>query len=411
MGLFEKIFKPASKKEQQSQPYFQTLTAYAPVWRTWDGQLYESELVRAAIDSRARHISKLRCAMTGPAKPGLAKRLNRRPNEWQTWSQWLYRLDTILDMQNTAFIVPVWDRGEITGYYPILPSRCEAVDVDGEIGLRYQFDTGKHALVMLDEVGIMTRYQYEDDLFGEPNTALNQTMALLDIQQQGVEDAVRNSASFRFIARLNNFKKDEDLAKEQQRFTRESLSGEGGGVLLFPNTYTDIQQIDSSPYTVDADEIELIQTNVYNYFGVNEKILQNSAQGDEMDAFFNGAIEPFEIQLSEVMTRLIYTDREAAQGSRFEVSANRLQYMSVDKKISMAQQLGDRGMLTINEVRELFNYPPLPEGDHAPIRGEYHFTDEEEEKEEEPAPEPPAQPDDIEPEEAENDENSTGQGD
>ena len=44
----------------------------------------------------------------------------------------------------------------------------------------------------------------------------------------------------------------------------------------------------------------------------------------------------------------------------------------------MAQQLGDRGILTINEIRELFNYEPLPDGggQHAPIRGEYYMVDE-----------------------------------
>ena len=54
-----------------------------------------------------------------------------------------------------------------------------------------------------------------------------------------------------------------------------------------------------------------------------------------------------------------------------------MQYMSVPNKVSMAQQLGDRGALWIDEIRDLFNYPPLPNGDgqHAPIRGEYYFVD------------------------------------
>lgn len=40
--------------------------------------------------------------------------------------------------------------------------------------------------------------------------------------------------------------------------------------------------------------------------------------------------------------------------------------------------MGDRGVLTIDEIRELFNYAPLPDGAgaHAPIRGEYYFVDE-----------------------------------
>ena len=125
--------------------------------------------------------------------------------------------------------------------------------------------------------------------------------------------------------------------------------------------------------------MQLIQKNVYDYFGVNEAILQNTAVGDAMDAFWNGAIEPFAIQLSEVLTKMLFNENERAHGSRVHVVANRLQYMTTSEKIAMAQQLGDRGMIMIDEIRELFNYAPLPDGrgQHAPIRGEYYNAGEE----------------------------------
>ena len=142
-------------------------------------------------------------------------------------------------------------------------------------------------------------------------------------------------------------------------------------MLLFPNTYTDIQQIKATPYTVDSDQMNLIKDNVFDYFGVNEKVMQGTANADELDAFFNSAIEPFAIALSEAMSRAIYTDKERSFGNHVYVNANRLQYMSTGAKVSLAQGLGDRGILTINEIRELFNYSPLEDGDVAYIRGEY----------------------------------------
>ena len=52
--------------------------------------------------------------------------------------------------------------------------------------------------------------------------------------------------------------------------------------------------------------------------------------------------------------------------------------MSVTQKVQMAKELGDRGALLIDEIRELFNYTPLPNGagQVAPIRGEYKATNE-----------------------------------
>lgn len=377
MGLFEKIF-PRLAATRQAQGYFKTLTAYRPAFTSWNGAIYESGLVRSAIDARARHNSKLAISFTGTAQRSLQAKLKIAPNEWQTWSQFLYRLSTILDNQNTAFLVPIYNEfGEITGTYPVLPSRCEVVQANGVPYLKYTFSTNETACIELALCGILTRFQYQDDFFGESNSALVPTMELIHAQNQGIKEGITNGATYRFMAKVNNFTKAEDLAKERKRFNRENFSGEdGGGLLLFPNGYDDIKQIESKPYVPDAQQMAAIEKNVFNYFGVNEAILQNSANDEQLDSFFNGAIEPFAVQLSEVMSRMFFTQRELAVGNRVYITANRLQYMSVSHKISMAQQLGDRGMITIDEIRALFNYPPLEDGtgNRAPIRGEYYFA-------------------------------------
>ena len=377
MGLFEKIF-PRYAAARQAKGYFKTLTAYQPMFTSWNGAIYESGLVRSAIDARARHISKLSVTFTGTAQRSLQARMKIAPNEFQTWSQYLYRLSTILDNQNTAFLVPVFnDYGEITGTFPVLPSRCEIVQVDNVPYLNYTFQTGDKASIELSLCGIMTKFQYSDDFFGESNGALVPTMELIHAQNQGIKEGISNGATFRFLAQIDNFTKADDLKKERQRFNRESFSGEdGGGLLLFPNTYKNIQQINSKPYVPDAEQMAAIEKNVFDYFGVNEKILQNSANDEEMDAYFNGAIEPFMIQLGEILSKMFFSWRELALGNKVLVTANRLQYMSVSHKIAMAQQMGDRGMITINEARELLNYPPIEGGDKAPIRGEYYFSGE-----------------------------------
>lgn len=383
MSLFDKIFRPAEAEKsdealQRARSLFQTLTAYQPVFTNWGGAIYESEIVRAAIDARARHISKLKVEIEGTANPSLQAKLRLGPNQWQTWSQFLYRVSTILDVNNTCFVCPVFDeRMTITGVYPILPASCTLVEYDGEIWLRYQFSTGQYAAVEFRKCAILTRHQYKDDFFGSSNWALRETMQLIHIQNQGIEEGVKNAATFRFMAQLANFAKPEDLAKERERFTAENLSSESesGGFLLFPNTYKDIKQIDVKPYSIDADQMSQIRENVYNYFGVNEDVLQNKAKAEELEGFFDGCIEPFAIQFSEALTKMLFSERERAQGSYLIANANRLQYMSTSQKVQMAQQLLDRGVMSINEARELFNYSPVDNGDVRFIRGEYIDAD------------------------------------
>ena len=86
MSLFDKIFRPdrATKSEdalRDARGFFQTLSAYTPVFTNWGGMIYESEIVRAAIDARARHISKLKVETVGTANPSLQSKLALAPNQ------------------------------------------------------------------------------------------------------------------------------------------------------------------------------------------------------------------------------------------------------------------------------------------------------------------------------------------
>lgn len=384
MSLFDKIFRPDKAKKSEdairnAKAFFQTLTAYAPVFTNWGGAIYESEIVRASIDARARHISKLKVEVNGTANPSLQAKLRLGPNQWQTWSQFLYRVSTILDVNNTAFIVPVFDQSmTITGIFPVLPSSCTLVEYNDEVWLRYQFSSGQYAAVEFRKCAVLTKHQYRDDFFGDSNRALHETMQMIHIQNEGIEEGIKNSATFRFMAQLNNFASAEDLKKERQRFTEANLSteSESGGFLLFPSQYKDIKQIDVTPYSADSKQMELIRSNVFDYFGVSEAVLQNKAKPEELEGFFDGCIEPFAIQLSEALTKMLFSERERAQGSYLIANANRLQYMSTSQKVQMAQQLLDRGVMSINEARELFNYAEVENGNVRFIRGEYKDADE-----------------------------------
>ena len=377
MGLFDRIFGRRPKPEGKYEGSFRMLNGYTPHFTTWAGSIYESELIRSAINARATHISKLKVETRGSARPALQNKLKHGPNEFQTWGQFLYRLSTILDIHNTAFIVPVYDAyGEPSGIYTPLPNRCEMVQYGGKPYLRYEFNWGEKAAIEMDHCGIMTKYQYKSDFFGETNKALFPTMDLIHIQNQGIEEGVKSAASYRFMAQLANFSKAEDLAKERKRFTSENFArdAEGGGLLLFPNTYSNIKQIDVKPWVVDADQMKAIRDNVFEYFGVNDDVLMNKAYGDAWAAFYEGAIEPFAIQFSDVMTKMLFTFREQSQGNYVMATANRLQYMSNADKLRVAAQMADRGLMSRNEIREIFNLTPLPAeiGDQLPVRGEYY---------------------------------------
>jgi len=380
MGLFEKLF---GKKEQDApakvkvQHTFQLLDGYVPTFHTWNGSVFESDLIRAALDAHGRHAAKLQVNIQGNAKPNLVNRLKIQPNPYQTWSQFQYRTSIILNARNTAFLVPTrGEYGEPNGLTNIVPERWELVEYNGTPYIRFTLKNNKRLAVSLYEVGILTRYQYRSDLFGESNEAMKAVLDLIEMQRQGITEGIKNGASYRFSAQSDNWATDEDLASEMDRFNKFTFQNKktSGGMILFPNTYKNVQQLKQESYKVDADQQALIKSNVYDYFAVNEDVIQNKAYGDAWLAFYEGAIEPFAIQLSDVMTRMFYTERERQFGNQIFFTSNRLQYMSNADKLNAVSQLADRGLATRNELREILNLVPLPApyGDQIPARGEYY---------------------------------------
>lgn len=379
MGMFEKIFgrreQPAALRNAQ---VFRMLEGYTPAWTTWQGSIYESELIRASLDAWGRHAAKLKINVKGMAQKELTNRLAVRPNAFQEWSKFLYQTATVLGARNNVFLVKTRDEyGSATGIINIVPASWELVEYQGEPWLRFTLSNNKRRAERLAEVGIMTRFQYKSELFGEGNEALTPVLDLIKMQRQGITEGIKNGNSYRFWAKSDNWASDEDLGAEMERYNRFTFGNKktAGGVLLFPNTYEDIHDMKVSGYTVDKEQQQLINTNVFNYFCVNEKILQNSAFGDDWLAFYEGFVEWFGIQLSEVSSGMIYTDRErGAYQNEIFFSSNRLQYMSNSDKLNAVTQLGDRGLATRNELREILNLAPLPApyGDQIPARGEYY---------------------------------------
>ena len=379
MGMIEKIFgrkeQPAALKNAQ---VFRMLEGYSPVWTTWRGSVYESELIRASLDAWGRHAGKLKPNFSGSAMTELQRRLRVKPNFLTEWSQFLYQTATVLGARNNAFIVKTRaEDGTPTGIINIVPESWELVEYAGEPWIRFTLSNNKRRAERLAETGIMTRFQYKSELFGESNEAMRPVLDLISMQRQGITEGIKNGNSYRFYAKSDNWASDEDIGEEMQRFNKFTFGNKktAGGVLLFPNTYEDIHEMKPGGYTVDKEQQEHIKANVFDYFCVNEDILQNKAYGDAWLAFYEGFVEWFAIQLGEVISGMMFTDRERVGfDNKAFFTSNRLQYMSNADKLNAVTQLGDRGLATRNELREILNLEPLPDelGKQIPARGEYY---------------------------------------
>lgn len=364
-----------------SAPTFRTFSGYQSSFSTWSGSVYEHELTRSAIHAGALAASKLKPEVSQAVESSHRKLYNAfltAPNAYMGWSQFLYRLKTIYEVETTAVVVPqlAEDGVTVNGLWPLKYDHAEVVDYAGEAWIRLFLGSGDVFAIELRNVAILTKYQYESDFFGGGNV-LDTTMQLLHQQAQAEEKAIKLGANILYIGKVNGQVREEDMRAKRSRFAADNLSAANDtGIMLYDQTFDNVEQVNHKSFVIDPEEMQRIERHVYTYFGVNEDILTNSYDEDTWDAFYEGNVEPFAIQLSDALNQMLFTPRERKAGNMVSFSSNRLEYMSAASKRNMIRDMLDRGVITINDARDILQMPRLS-GDYEAlgnmhvIRGEY----------------------------------------
>lgn len=378
MGIFDRFRKNVEERKniKKLTNTFKMINGYSPIFTSYNGGLYEMGLTRTCIDKIANQCSKLHPVINGNKNYNRINAiLQNKPNRLMTTQQFIYRLVTILTVENNAYIVPIYDNDlnmNVVGFYPVRASGSKIVTVDNIDYLVYKIQQEEY-VIEYDLVGSLKRHYYKKEYVGETNNAIDSTMDLIDTQEQGIKEGIKSGAMIRFLARLGIVQNDESIKKEQKRLKEEQLSMENnGGILIFDNKYSEIQKVDSKPFIVDKEQMDLIKNNVFDYFHMSEAILQNTATEDQWNLFYEDVIEPIAIQISQVLTNMIIKQSDIERGLNVVLESTKLQFISNNTKLNVSQQLFDRGILSTNQVMDIWNLPHVPDDeDKRYIRKEY----------------------------------------
>lgn len=341
----------------------------------WDWDLWASDIVRAAIRPKARAIGKMamhhiredRNTGQKTMDPEAYMRfLLREPNPYMTMQMLLEYMITRKELTGNAFALIVRDENGLPmEIYPIPAVTAEAaVDEQGEIAVTFTLPNRNKAKVRYaDLIHIRGDYGESDILGTGPKKALAQTMEVMTAADQSIVAAVKNSAVIRWIMKVLQPKRDEDVKKAAEAFAKSFLMSEEGGfgVAAHDNT-VELKEVEPKDYVPNAANMDRTVKRIYSYYNTNEKIIQSSYSENEWIAYYEAAIEPDVIQISEEFTRKIFTRRERAVGNAIICEASSLQYASMSTKLSLTQFV-DRGLMTANEVRALLALPPVEGGD------------------------------------------------
>lgn len=366
-NLFSMFFGKKKEQTQITETQLQMLNSYNPVFTTINGNTYDSKVARQCIDRIATHCAKLipkhiKESIANPIKGDINFLLQNEPNPIMIKFDFIYKTISMLYTDSNAFIYIAKDeRGMITGFYPVLALNYDLLqDITGTIYLQFQFINGQtYTIPYLDLIHLRLFYN-KHDIFGTSNQVLKTDIETAHTASEGIKNAIRTSNNLKGILKYtNSMLKEKDIKASKDAFVRDFLNMENESGIAAVDGKAEFQEINLKPIALDKDQLEQVNYNIFDYFGISEKIVKNNYNYEEWNAFFEGVIEPRAIQMSDAFTNKIFSRQARKEGHKIIFTTNRLQYASLPQKVELLKVASERGMITVDEGREILDFAPI----------------------------------------------------
>lgn len=339
----------------------------------WNGNIYQSDIVRSAIRPKTKAIGKTVAKHIRKNAEGLKvnpdvymRFLLEEPNPYMTGQMMQEKLSTQLQLNNNAFAyINRDDNGYPLEIYPITTTSVEALkNSSGELFLRFTLKNGKTVTFRYTDV-IHLRNDFNDnEIFGDnPAQALTQLMEIITTSDQGIVKAIKNSNVIKWLLKFNQTLRPEDLKKATKQFIDDYMNIESETVgAAATDSKMDAQQVDPKDYVPNEKQTDNTVKRVYAFFNTNEKIVHSNYSENDWISYYEGAIEPDVVQMSGEYSRKLFSRRERGFGNKIIFESSNLSYASMQTKLSLVQ-LVDRGAMNANELREVFHFAPVEGGE------------------------------------------------
>ncbi len=342
-------------------------------------KITNSDVVLVCIDRIASQCAKLKARCIKKDEDGIATErksnlsflLKSKPNDFMTPYQFIYKIVSLLLLNDNAFVYPLYDKDtlDIKALYPLNPILVEPiVDESESYYLKFYFENGESYILPKENVIHLRRFYSSSDIFGgngssSTHEALLKTLGINDALLQGVEKAVFSSFQIKGILKLNGLLKEEDKNRAVEAFNRAlEPSGENKSSIIPMDLKSEYTPISVDPKVVDQETLDFVQSKILDYFGVSKEVFANSYNEEQFNSFYEATIEPLAIQLSEAFSIGLLTDNELKNGNEIVFYSERLQYASWQTKVSAIEKLMGLGLMSINESRALLGLEPIEGG-------------------------------------------------
>lgn len=362
-------------------PEYKLVTNYGNGFFGWNGKVYESDIIRSAIEVKATTIGK---AVAKHIRSGVGDSiavnpdvyiqfLLSDPNPLMSGQMLQEKMITQLELNNNAFAFVQNDaNGMPTAIWPIVANSVEAIqDNQGNLYLKFYMPNAQTYIFPYAQVIHLRKDFNKDEIFGESNgPTLAPLMEIVTTTDQGIVSAIKNSAAVRWLLKFNTAMRPEDIEKNTKAFVASYLQTQkdqdsigAAGV----DAKTDAIQLQPTDFVPNAKQMDATVDRIYSIFHTNKAIVQSSYTENQWISYYESQIEPVIRQMSEQWTSRLFNRRQRSFGNSIVFESSDLSYASMQTKLSLVQ-LVDRAVMTPNELRGFFNLSPVPDGDKMLLR-------------------------------------------
>ena len=362
-------------------PEYKLVTNYGNGFFGWNGKVYESDIIRSAIEVKATTIGK---AVAKHIRSGTGDSivvnpdvyiqfLLSDPNPLMSGQMLQEKMITQLELNNNAFAFVQNDaNGMPTAIWPIVANSVEAIqDNQGNLYLKFYMPNAQTYIFPYSQVIHLRKDFNKDEIFGESNgPTLAPLMEIVTTTDQGIVSAIKNSAAVRWLLKFNTAMRPEDIEKNTKAFVASYLQTQkdqdsigAAGV----DAKTDATQLQPTDFVPNAKQMDATVDRIYSIFHTNKAIVQSSYTENQWISYYERQIEPVIRQMSEQWTSRLFNRRQRSFGNSIVFESSDLSYASMQTKLSLVQ-LVDRAVMTPNELRGFFNLSPVPDGDKMLLR-------------------------------------------
>lgn len=369
----------------ETQMLTEILSDSRAVFSSFGNDIYFSDFVNNAIDRIASEISKI-LVVSVVEKDDSVRRQNDeitrlfkyQPNPLQTTKDFLASCEWLRRKYMNAFIYPQWENfsdgkgresRRYTAFYPLNPVTAELGWFEDERrAIKFFFKDGSSYTLPYDSVihlkwrrGTSVLIGGGNDVGAVDDSNTLRSLKTLDEILQGLPKMIASSLNLNGVLSVKTVVEKAALEQAAKDFESRIYKSDSGIVAV--GLEGDYKPIPKAFPAVPDNVLKFLKDIICERYGVSTAILSGDFDGKTHAAFYQTCLEDFIVEFEQAFTERLFTQREKDVGNRIKCYYARTAYMDAGEKRELAQLARDTGLMTLNEIRELYGMSPIEGGD------------------------------------------------